>query len=249
MKRPAFSYYGAKFRMGRHYPPPRYSTIVEPFSGAAGYSVHYWDRDVILVDLDECIAAVWEYLIETEPADIRCLPLIAADTNIRKLDIPEAAQWLIGFWSGQGTPHPRVTPSRWPNEMDGSQNSGWSAATREHVATVARKVSHWRIIHGDYRDAPDIEATWFIDPPYQKKGKYYRCGSRDLDYGNIGSWCHSRRGQVMACENLGADWLPFEPFMQQRSTWKPGTGEQSSAEVVWFNEANAWPQLKIGFQT
>ncbi|MFP4599944.1 MAG: hypothetical protein ACLFVJ_16930 [Persicimonas sp.] len=231
--------------MGRHYPPPLHDTIIEPFAGAAGYSIRWWDRDVILIDLDEHIIATWQLLIESTPGEIRALPLIDADTNIRELPISFGAQCLIGFWSGQGVPHPRVTPSRWPNEEDGSQNSGWTEATREHVAHVAGRVGHWEVIHGSYTDAPDIEATWFIDPPYQDKGRYYRHGSSGIDYGELGKWCKSRRGQVMACENEGADWLEFEPFMRQRSTWRPANGEQTSAEVVWFNMGNPWPQLEL----
>lgn len=245
MRRPAFSYYGAKFRLGRHYPPPIHDTIIEPFAGSAGYAIQHWDRDVILIDLDDHIAAVWRYLIESEPEDILALPLVDPDTNIRQLDICTAAQWLIGFWSGQGTPRPRVTPSRWPSESDGSQNSGWCAATREHVALVSERVSHWSIIHGNYTDAPDIEATWFVDPPYQVKGRHYRCGSDDIDYGELGAWCKTRQGQAMVCENDGAEWLDFEPFRRQRSTWSPESGETTSREVVWFNQVNPWPQLEL----
>lgn len=29
------------------------------------------------------------------------------------------------------------------------------------------KVKHWEIINGDYTEAPDIKATWFVDPPYK----------------------------------------------------------------------------------
>ena len=245
MRRPAFSYYGAKFRLARHYPPPMHDTIIEPFAGAAGYSIRHWHKDVILVDLDPHIAGVWEYLITSSPDVIRALPLINPKTNIRKLDICDEAQWLIGFWSGQGTPRPRVTPSRWPNKEDGSQNSGWTRATREHVALVASRISHWKIIHGDYTEAPGLEATWFIDPPYQEKGHYYRHGSKGLDYGDLARWCRSRRGQVMVCENDGATWLPFNGFRQQRSTWRPAAGEQTSNEVVWYNLNNPWPQMTL----
>ena len=73
---------------------------------------------------------------------------------------------------------------------------------------------------GDYRSAPDLEATWFVDPPYQPtrgmktgQGLGYApgCTSRELDYGELAEWCRSRRGQVIVCEQEGADWLPFRP--------------------------------------
>ena len=39
-------------------------------------------------------------------------------------------------------------------------------------------------------------------------GDQYRC--RDVDYEHLGDWCRSREGQVIVCEQQGADWLPFE---------------------------------------
>jgi site-specific DNA-adenine methylase len=245
MRRPAFSYYGAKFRAARHYPPPMHDTIIEPFAGAAGYSMHYWDRDVILVDLDECIAGVWDLLIEWSPDDIRALPLVDQDTNIRELDVPPAAQWLIGYWCGCGCPHPRVTPTAWHLQDESYRNKTWSADTREHVALVCERVSHWTVIHGSYIDAPETEATWFVDPPYQDQGKHYRHGSRDLDYSALADWCRARRGQVMVCEQDGADWLPFEPLADFQSAWRPATGAQTKTEVMWSNMQNPWPQLKL----
>ena len=245
MRRPAFSYYGSKFRLARHYPPPMHDTIIEPFAGAAGYSIHHWHKGVILVDLDPHIAGVWEYLISSNPNEIRSLPLVESDTVIPDLDICEEAQWLIGFWSGQGVAYPRNTPSRWPSEHDRSQNSGWSAATREHVATVSGRIAHWQIIHGDYTDAPDIEATWFVDPPYQEKGAHYRHGSSSIDYNVLADWSLSRSGQVMVCENGGADWLPFELFRRHRGTWTPEATEKVRSEVVWYNLRNPWPQMVI----
>ena len=244
MRRPAFSYYGAKFRLGRHYPAPMHDTIIEPFAGAAGYSMHWWDRDVILIDLDEHIAGVWRYLIESSLDDIRALPLIGDDTNIRQLDIPRGAKWLIGFWSGCGPKYPRNTPSKWHKSTNRGRNKRWSEATRDHVAMVCDRVSHWRIIHGDYSDSPDLEATWFIDPPYSVKGHHYRCGSRDIDYSALAEWCRARRGQVMVCEQDGADWMDFEPFRRHRSTWRPETGERTATEVWWTN-GNPWPQTEL----
>lgn len=225
--------------MGRHYPPPMHQTIVEPFCGAAGYSIHWWDRDVVLVDLDENISDVWRYLIGASPADVRALPLVEDGARIDRLPVCPGAKKLIGFWSGQGVAVPRATPSQWPNEQDGSQNSGWSAPTREHVATVARRVSHWTIIEGDYTEAPDLEATWFVDPPYQSKGYKYRRGSSGIDYQALAEWCRGLRGQVMVCEQLGAEWLPFQRFRSNRGI------QNRATEVVWYNMDNPWPQKRL----
>ena len=57
---------------------------------------------------------------------------------------------------------------------------------RARTARDASKVRHWRIIEGDYRDAPDVAATWFVDPPYQDKGKHYPHGSAGIDFAALG---------------------------------------------------------------
>jgi len=45
-----FSYYGSKSKLAQHYPTPKYDTIVEPFAGAAGYSLYgdNWKKNVLL---------------------------------------------------------------------------------------------------------------------------------------------------------------------------------------------------------
>ena len=84
---------------------------------------------------------------------------------------------------------------------------------RDRVASQVDAIKHWRVIEGDYTEAPDAEATWFIDPPYNNKaGSHYPWGCDKIDYNALGQWCHQRRGQVIACENEGATWLPFRPF-------------------------------------
>ena len=86
------------------------------------------------------------------------------------------------------------------------------------------------MIEGGYDLAPDVEATWFIDPPYNNAvGRYYIHGPEALDYESLGRWCQSRRGQVMVCENDGAEWLPFSPF----ETLKAGVNGSGSKEVLW----------------
>jgi len=54
----------------------------------------------------------------------------------------------------------------------------------------------WR----SYETAPDIEATWFIDPPYQKMGRHYVHSLSVDQYGSLATWCQSRQGQVIVCE-------------------------------------------------
>ena len=69
--RPFFGYYGGKWRdAAKHYPPPKYQLIVEPFAGSAGYALRYHEHEVVLCERDPVIAAVWEYLISVEPEEI-----------------------------------------------------------------------------------------------------------------------------------------------------------------------------------
>lgn len=105
------------------------------------------------------------------------------------------------------------------------------------VAAQVEFIRHWRVIHGDYTEAPDIEATWLIDGPYQgEAGEHYRHGSRDIDYAHLARWS-PRRGQVVVCEALGADWLPFvQHSAPQRSAMNR---RPSLVEAIWTTEMEA----------
>jgi len=108
---------------------------------------------------------------------------------------------------------------------------------RRRIAEQVRGISHWRVIEGEYHDAPDIEATWFVDPPYSTKaGSYYPHQPESFDA--LGEWCRHRRGQVIVCEQEGASWLPFRAF----GHIKPGAGKHRpdrNMEVVWTSGCDA----------
>ena len=107
---------------------------------------------------------------------------------------------------------------------------GWTEATRDRVASQLRAIRHWESIEGDYTDAPYVEATWFVDPPYNNAvGRHYKHGPDGIDYAALGEWCQNRPGQVLVCENEGAKWLPFRPFV----TLKAGVNGKGSHEVLW----------------
>jgi hypothetical protein len=91
---------------------------------------------------------------------------------------------------------------------------------------------HWTITQASYADIPDQAASWFIDPPYRVAGRAYRF--HDINYPALGDWCMSRRGQVMVCENAGADWLPFRPFRTIKGL-EGKRGGKKSEEVIWTN--------------
>lgn len=222
--RPFWRYYGGKWRAASKYPTPRYRTIVEPFAGAAGYATRHHDCDVMLIDKDPVIAGLWRYLIAASPDEIRALPDIKPGQTVCDLNVPQEARWLIGFWCNSGAAHPVQTQSPW-NATPGY--FGWGEKARERVASQVPYIKHWRVFEGDYTQAPDVEATWFVDPPYEQQGKHYRFGSQMLDFASLGAWAQSRVGQVIVCEQVGASWLPFEPFGDVKAS------RGVSKEVLW----------------
>ncbi len=223
------NFYGGKWRLAPNYPRPIHGTIVEPFAGSAGYSTRYPDHDVILIERDPVIAEVWRYLIKSDAEEIRSLPLLSQGQLVSELsDLPDGARSLIGYWVSAGTPTPKHTPTPWALQGGGGF---WGVKLRERLASQVDRISHWEIIEGDYSDAPDIEATWFVDPPYVEAGKCYKFGSQLIDFNKLAGWCRSRSGQVMVCENEGADWLPFRPFREQF-----GVTKRRAMEVMWTND-------------
>ena len=227
-QRPFFSYFGGKFRAAKHYPKPQYDRIVEPFAGAAGYSSNHYSKDVILIEKDSNVASVWRWLINASADDITSLPDLEKGQRISEVDgIPDDAKLWMGFWIGQGTQAPRDKVSTWGARC-------YNANLRNKIAEQLEYIKHWTIIEGDYREAPDIEATWFIDPPYSNKaGKSYRMQPGDFD--ELGEWCKQRQGQVIVCENEGADWLPFE-FLANVHSNQNNAGNSFSKEVIWHKD-------------
>jgi site-specific DNA-adenine methylase len=234
--KPFFSYYGGKWRDAlKHYPDPAYETIVEPFAGSAGYALRYADRRVVLCEIDPILFGVWEYLIKVTPAEILSLPDLSPYQSVDDLGVPQEAKWLIGFWLNRATESPRKTPSRWMR--DGIRpGSFWGRRVRETIASQVDSIRHWKVHFQSYaRCLTRRDATWFVDPPYQVAGTHYRFGSKSIDYGDLARWCRSRPGQVIVCENEGADWLPFKVLASIKTT----RNRRRSREVVWSRKGRA----------
>lgn len=230
--RPFFGFFGGKWRdTPRHYPEPKYDTIIEPFAGSAGYAVRFSERNVILCEIDPVIAGVWKYLIRVKPSEILKLPNIAPGQSIDDLKLPQEARWLIGFWLNRGVASPRKHPSKWMR--DGVRpGSFWGERVRATIAWQVEQIRHWKIYNCSYQNCPTSKrATWFVDPPYQRQGNHYRYGADQMDYGDLAKWCKSRRGQVIVCENHGAKWLPFKKLADVKTT-----RSKRSLEVVWIRE-------------
>jgi len=223
-----FAYYGAKHGLASKYPRPRYDTIIEPFAGAAGYSCHHaaLGKDVILNDLDADVIALWERLQVMDPTGLDTIRATLADDRTDEILIAGAGG--SSAWAMQETGTDRaITPrmrENCPNVLD-------------RIGRTLPSLRRWSIVHGDYRDLPDVEATWFIDPPYQPLGTMagdgYAAGADGIDFHSLAEWCKSRRGQVIVCEQSPAAWLPFTHLAHQQNGAANG---QSRSEVVWLSD-------------
>jgi len=216
--------------------------IIEPFAGGASYSLAHHEHQVWLNDIDGAVAAIWNFIIHSLGSGSAEIPSEFMQ-NVKQGDkvskMPGAESWPLGLL--------RLIQSE--------ANVGTQGATGIHdqvtkfaVPTIKRlpakmaywapRVAHWRITQCDYRDLPNLEATWFMDPPYNNAaGQRYR--HHGIDYAELAEWCRSRRGQVIVCEQVGATWLPFEdlaPRQGVRSRYQ----KSETREVVWHR-----PRLEV----
>lgn len=222
--KPFFPFYGSKWRDARRYAAP-YGAVYEPLAGSAGYATYYNPPAVTLLDVDPVIIGVWSYLVRVTPAEVLALPDLAVGESVDTLRVPQEARWLIGFWLNRGSAQPKKSRTAFSTRTERSQLV-WSERARVRIAAQVESIRHWRVIHGSYETAPRDEATWFVDPPYVDKGRYYRFNR--VDYAALGAWCRELPGSVIVCEQDGANWLPFEPLATIKST------RGTSAEVVFL---------------
>jgi hypothetical protein len=214
-----------------------HGTIVEPFAGAAGYSTRYASRNVVLCDVDPIVVGMWRYLIRATAEELLALPDLPLGASVDDLALCQEARWLIGFWLNKGGSRPCKTPSAWMRSGL-RPNSYWGAEVRSLLAGQIDAIRHWRVNLCDWREAPLVRATWFVDPPYQGAGRLYRFGASAIDYAALGGWCRRLPGQVIVCENEGASWLPFATTDKAISSVGRRSGcTRRSFEAVWLGGA------------
>lgn len=225
-----FHYYGTKRQLAAAYPPPDYPLIIEPFAGSAAYAIHHLRLNpnlrALLFEKNPRVHNVWTRLLALTPDQVLALPRPAAGEWTRDfLYMTTEYSNAIAHCSGVTiTPRMEVSIPRMLEDI------AWT------LSLVQGRID---VVLGDYRDAPDTEATWYIDPPYQTsdkeartaKGNGYGDYSADkLDFTGLGRWCQSRPGQIIVAEQLGADWLPFVPLRNMRDSQG-----QRKLEVWWTN--------------
>ena len=227
--RPFFPYYGSKWNMARYYPAPVHSLVIEPFAGSAGYATFYGCPRVNLIDADPIIAGIWRYLIKATEREILRLPELpeVGDCVDDFPMVPQEARWLIGFWLNRGSASPKKSRTAYSARTDRAQLN-WGARAKERIAGQLERIRDWRVCEGSYRQQMNREATWFIDPPYGDKGRFYRVTFDRFD--ELAVWCRERQGQLIVCEGAGATWLPFRPLGDFK------TSKGRAAEVVYCRE-------------
>lgn len=205
-----------------HYPKPIHDVIIEPFAGAAQYSLFgsNWEKNVILIDKYQVIVDIWNYLITASENDISQLPALKENDSLDDFKLLcQAEKYLIGFCINSGSSMPKKTPQKY---------NSWDRY-KKYIAQNVYKIKHWRVYCKNYDEIDNISATWFIDPPYQFGGQYYRYGNADIDYSLLPDWCKSRIGQIIVCENMKANWLDFQPLTTMNGQLHRTT------EAIWTN--------------
>jgi len=222
-----FYYYGRKKQIAKYYPKPNYSVIIEPFAGAAAYSLFdtNWQRQVILNERDEKVYQIWDWLINSATErEIKNLPeLQVGEKSSEFLHIVHAATKMAFHFKTI-----KVTPVLARN---------WEISRRFFLRDL-HKIKHWQIYNKDYSEIENIEGTWFIDPPYMgDSGMGYRYNSKMLDYEALARWALSRKGEIIFCEGNDADYLPFRPLLELK-----GVAGKTSKEKIFYKSPYLNPE-------
>ncbi len=214
-----FYYYGRKKQLARHYPAPSFEKIIEPFAGSAAYSLYgdNWKKEVILIEKDKRIFDIWDWLInEATIEEIAKMPALkVGERSSEFLHIIHAATKMAFKYKTIKT-----TPILERN---------WEISLRVMKENL-HKVKHWKIYNRDYLEYENVEATWFIDPPYKgAPGLGYAHSSKEIDYEELAKWAVSRKGEIICCEGINGDYLPFKSLKNLS-----GVAGKSSPEKIYY---------------
>ena len=232
-----FYFYGSKKALAPSYPAPTHNLIVEPFAGAAGYSM-FWllknpELKAVLIDKDPLVVQIWNTLLSIDSNDLVNYPdPIKGERTIDPLYLAATASG--GSWAKARKGEPfKITA--WMARDFPRLKIRWAEAAER----IRGRVS---VLSKEYQGFPSsINATWFIDPPYQHQGHQYVEGSSGIDYEFLGTWVRQCRGQVIVTESEPADWLPFQPHHTKNSvntSQTPNMKNVKKKELVWYAGAH-----------
>lgn len=208
-----FSYFGSNSKLVRLYPKPLYPRIIEPFAGSARYALRYHNRKVWINDVYPVIYDIWKWIVSATRDDVLKLPDLKLGDCLHDIELDPSVKNLMGFAvsAGCATPHWTATGYAYNGQRDVE-----SSKIKERLLNHVGKLLHWRVTNLDYKELPNVEATWFVDPPYQHMGDRYV--HHDIDFGHLGEWCRSRKGQVIVCEGDG--FVDYRLVTDQNATGK-----------------------------
>lgn len=232
---PLFKWFGSKWQSAKRYPSPQHDLVIEPFCGGAGYSINHYDRQVVLWDDDENVAALWKWLINEASSDqVRNIPVgTPVGSDIRQMGLSTGQQLLLKHWQRTNNAGECWTISPW-----GDKPGQWTANTRARVAEQIHAVKHWRFEQtGSRLSCP---ATWFIDPPYEFNYRYSR-KLQPFDFNRLVATVGdiSDESLVIVCEALGKNgerpiYLPFSDSHSAVTSRRKPTQSHHSRELVYI---------------
>lgn len=142
----------------------------------------------ICLKKNECIVAAWQFLIGASKDNILKLPLLRLAeslTDERFQSLPACVRYFIGC-NIERDYKPRNKPS---------PSSTWSQYYRQFIADNIHLIRHWKVSHDSYENVENVNATWFVDPPYiGEPGKRYRESNANINYAKLARWVRERRG-------------------------------------------------------
>lgn len=234
-----FSYYGGKSKVSGKYPLPEHEWIIEPFGGAAAYSWRHREHHQVWVnDIDPVTISIWQFLqlptaLEELTSVCKAHTTLETGTCISQICSANTTPGLVSLlqaelgrgFQGRHAVQDKITAwgvgYYWPRLLP-------------KFRIVIPVVRNWKITNLPYQKLEFHKpATWFIDPPYNNiAGQRYR--HHDVDFKELGIWCRARVGQVMVCENAGADWLPFRT-LTTKGLGMAQNNKKAPGEVCWMN--------------
>lgn len=232
----AFSYYGGKSRVSHLYPAPRHDVVVEPFAGGAGYSLLHCERQVWLNDLDDRTRSMWEFMVggQRSADDVETFvpDTVRAGQRVSEFVAPSCPEGLIMIMRADANQGSMGTAGLHDTVTKFGEIS-WVRLKRRLLHWIPR-IGHWRITGLDWSACvAEGSATYFVDPPYSNPaGSRYRQTLPADAFARLGEWCRTRDGQVIACENAGATWLPFTVLCARRGV-RSRYQKSEAQEVVW----------------
>jgi site-specific DNA-adenine methylase len=220
-----FYYYGRKKQIAHFYPKPKFGKIIEPFAGAAAYSLHddHWTNEVFLIDINEPIINLWLFLKNATPADIKKMPNVKEGDRLSSFSLTQEERLLMSL---------HIIPGATSNRDKVGKFNRWHAG-KKYIVDNLYKIKHWNIKHGSYEDSLDVRATWFLDPPYHCAGKHYV--SKSVNNEQYIKWLLKRDGLIMVCEGEGHEnKFPFVPLCEVNNGGM--NYHKKSKEYVWIFE-------------